>query len=152
MTVQTQDCWIILLLKIASYPDLLCDLPVFKGWKPDKYICRLDSAKQFVDHLGANSCPTLCASWAVARQAPLFMGFLRQEYWNRLSFLSPGDCPSPGIEPGSPTLQAVCCNCMWIARRFFTDWATREDAEQDFLAVQWLGLRLPVQGCGSDLW
>ena len=34
------------------------------------------------------------------------MGFSRQEYWNGLPFPSPGDLPNPGIEPGSPALQA----------------------------------------------
>ena len=34
------------------------------------------------------------------------MEFSRQEYWSRLPFPSPGDLPSPGIEPGSPALQA----------------------------------------------
>ena len=42
----------------------------------------------------------------VARQAPLSMGFSRQEYWSGLPFPSPGDLPNPGIEPGSPALQA----------------------------------------------
>ena len=41
------------------------------------------------------------ASWAVAHQAPLSMEFSRQEYWNRLPFPSPGDLPSPEIEPTS---------------------------------------------------
>ena len=41
----------------------------------------------------------------VAHQAPLSMGFSRQEYWSRLPFPSPGDLPNPGIEPGSPALQ-----------------------------------------------
>ena len=43
--------------------------------------------------------------WAVACQAPLSMGFSRQEYWSGLPFSSPGDLPDPGIEPGSPALQ-----------------------------------------------
>ena len=34
------------------------------------------------------------------------MGFSRQEYWSGLPFHSPGDLPNPGIEPGSPALQA----------------------------------------------
>ena len=51
------------------------------------------------------SCPTLATSWTVARQAPLSMGFSRQEYWSGLPFPSPGDLPDPGIEPGSPALQ-----------------------------------------------
>ena len=39
-------------------------------------------------------------------QAPLSMGFSRQEYWSGLPFPSPGDLPNPGIEPGPPALQA----------------------------------------------
>ena len=42
--------------------------------------------------------------WTVAYQAPLSMGFSRQEYWSGLPFPSPGDLPKPGIQPGSPTL------------------------------------------------
>ena len=44
-------------------------------------------------------------SWTGACQAPLSMGFSRQEYWSRLPFPSPGDLPNSGIEPGSPALQ-----------------------------------------------
>ena len=44
--------------------------------------------------------------WTVACQAPLSMGFSRQEYWSGLLFPSPGDLPDPGIEPRSPALQA----------------------------------------------
>ena len=42
----------------------------------------------------------------VARQAPLSMGFSRQEYWSGLPFPSPGTLPHPSIEPQSPALQA----------------------------------------------
>ena len=42
--------------------------------------------------------------WSVAHQAPLSMGFSRQEYWSGLPFPSPGDLPDPGTEPGSPVL------------------------------------------------
>ena len=44
--------------------------------------------------------------WTVACQAPLSMGFSRQESWSGLSFPSPGDLPNPGIEFASPALQA----------------------------------------------
>ena len=37
--------------------------------------------------------------WTVAHKAPLFMGFPRQEYWNRLPFPAPGDLLDPEIEP-----------------------------------------------------
>ena len=54
----------------------------------------------------SQSCPTLCDLWTVAHQAPLSMGFSRQEYWSGLPFPSPGDLSDPGIEPRSPILQA----------------------------------------------
>ena len=44
--------------------------------------------------------------WTVAYQAPLSMGFSRQEDWRGLTFPSPGNLPHPGIEPGSPALRA----------------------------------------------
>ena len=44
--------------------------------------------------------------WTVAYQASLSMGFSRQEYWSGLPFPSPGVLPDPGIEPGSPALEA----------------------------------------------
>ena len=52
------------------------------------------------------SCLTLAIPWTVTCQAPLSSGFSKQEYWSGLPFLSPGDFPDPGIEPGSPALQA----------------------------------------------
>ena len=42
--------------------------------------------------------------WTVALQAPLSMGFSKQEYWIVLPFPSPGDLPDPGIELMSPAL------------------------------------------------
>ena len=51
--------------------------------------------------------------WTVARQAPLSMGFSRQEYWSGLPFPPLGDLPNPGIEPASPVSPA-------LAGRFFT--------------------------------
>ena len=48
--------------------------------------------------------------WTVAYQAPLSMGFPRQDYWSGLPFPFPGDCPKPGTEPTPPAL----------AGRFFT--------------------------------
>ena len=44
------------------------------------------------------------ASRTITLQAPLSMGFSRQEYWSGLPFPSPGDLPNPGIEPTSPAL------------------------------------------------
>ena len=44
--------------------------------------------------------------WTVACQAPLSVEFFRQEYWRGLPFPSPGNLPYPGVESGSPALQA----------------------------------------------
>ena len=46
--------------------------------------------------------PTLATPWIIACQAPLSIGFSRQEYWSGLPFPSPGDLPDQGIEPRSP--------------------------------------------------
>ena len=43
--------------------------------------------------------------WTIARQAPLSMGFSRQENWSGFPCPPPGDLPDPGIEPRSPALQ-----------------------------------------------
>ena len=47
--------------------------------------------------------PMDCVAWP---GSSVHGGFSRQEYWSGLPFPSPGDLPNPGIEPGSPTLQA----------------------------------------------
>ena len=45
-------------------------------------------------------------SWTLAHQAPLSMGFSRQEYWNGLPFPTLGNLPNPGIKPTSPIFPA----------------------------------------------
>ena len=55
----------------------------------------------------------------VARQAPLSMGFSKQEYWSRLPCPPPGDLPNPGIKPVSLMFPA-------FEGRFFTASATWE--------------------------
>ena len=58
------------------------------------------------------SCVQLFATpWTVAHQAPLSMGFFRQEYWSGLACPPPGDLPDPGIEPTSLT---VTCINRWV--------------------------------------
>ena len=47
---------------------------------------------------------TFASPWTVACQAPLSVGFSRQEYWSGLPFPPLRDLPNPGIEPASPTL------------------------------------------------
>ena len=57
--------------------------------------------------LVAKSCPTLATPCTVACQAPLSMGFSRQEYWGGLPFLSLGDLTDPEIKLRSPALQVA---------------------------------------------
>ena len=56
--------------------------------------------------------------WTIARQAPLSVGFSRQEYWSGLSCLPPWDLPDPEIEPRPLKSSA-------LADRFFTTIATK---------------------------
>ena len=67
------------------------------GWGPDSPLTVLPPV-----------CPDLrnAAQILRAHQAPLSMEFSTQEYWRGLPCPSPGDLPDPGIEPGSPVLQA----------------------------------------------
>ena len=76
----------------------------------------------------------LCVTpWTVARQAPLSMGFSRQEYWSGLPFPPPGDLPDPGIEPASLKLPA-------LARGFFTTSTTWEAP-----LAEYPGIPLPLR-------
>ena len=59
--------------------------------------------------------------WTIACQAPLSMGFFRQEYWSGLPCPSPGDLPTPGMEPTSLSLMSPA-----LAGGFFTTSATWE--------------------------
>ena len=58
-----------------------------------------------------HSCPNLCDP--MNSQAPLSMGFSRQEYWNGLPYAPPGDLPNPGIKPMFPVSPV-------LAVRFFS--------------------------------
>ena len=65
--------------------------------------------------------PTLASPRTVAYQAPLSMGFPRQEYWSGLPFPSPGNLPDPGIRPVFPALvgrfvaTSITCEALWIS-------------------------------------
>ena len=75
--------------------------------------------------LSHSSCLRLCASLlTVACQAPLSMGFFRQQYWSGLSCSDPVDLSNPGIKPSSlmsPALAAryFTTNTTWEAQKIF---------------------------------
>ena len=50
--------------------------------------------------------------WTIAHQAPLSIGFSRQEYWTGLPCPLPGDLPDPGIEPASPVSKALTADSL----------------------------------------
>ena len=54
--------------------------------------------------------------WTVARQAPLSMGFSRQDYWSGLPCPPPGDPPDPGIKPASPAAPALQVYSLLLSR------------------------------------
>ena len=110
--------------------------------------------------------------WTIAHQAPLSMGFSRQEYWSGLPCPSPGDLPDPGIEPEFPTSSALAGRSLtpsttWVSHLFFFRernkvkqkefWTfywqgapiflcpLRNDLIGTSLEVQWLRLHLPIQ-------
>ena len=89
-----------LVLEKAEEPEL----PTFTGL-PKK---TREFQKNICGGLVIKSYPTLATPWTVDCQAPLSMGFSRQEYWSGLPCPPPGDLPDPGIEltsPVSPALQ-----------------------------------------------
>ena len=67
--------------------------------------------------------------WTVAHQAPLSMGFYKQEYWSGLPFPSPGHRPNPGITPMSLTSPA-------LAGGFFATSSTWEAQMSDNLGCK----------------
>ena len=53
--------------------------------------------------------------WTAAHQAPLSMGFPRQEYWSGLPFAPPDDLPNPGIKPTFPVCPALQVNSLALS-------------------------------------
>ena len=68
-------------------------------------ICRFSFKKWKVKVRSLSRVWLFATPWTVAYQAPLSMGFSRQEHWSGLPFPSPGDLPDPGIKLGSPAFQ-----------------------------------------------
>ena len=69
-------------------------------------------------HAQSLSCVRLFVTpWTVAHQAPLSVGFPRQEYWNVLLFPSSGDLPNPGTEPESPVSPALQADSLLLSHQ-----------------------------------
>ena len=91
-----------------------CTSPTCPNTAPED---RAPQIVSFPQQVCAHVCTQLClfaTLWIMAHQAPLSMGFSRQEYWRGLPFPSSGDLSNPSIEQGSPGSPAC------IAGRVFT--------------------------------
>ena len=86
--------------------------------------------------------------WTIVHWALLSMELSRQEYWSGLPFPFPGDLPDPGIEPGSPTLEAdaltseppgklkIVCNLLKYPCPVILS-VTLKHSSQDYFVLQW---------------
>ena len=90
--------------KLSSILSLMCQMPVAlpRLWK-----IKMSPIASMFSHIQFS-----VTLWTVAHQAPLSVGFSRQEYWSGLPFPTPGHLPDAGIEPMSPESPA-------LAGRFF---------------------------------
>ena len=95
-------------------------------------------------------CLTLATPWTIARQAPLSMGFSRQEYWSGLPFPSPRDLPDSGIEPRSPALQADSLPTELQGKPHFSISPSNEYSGLISFRTDWFDL-LAVQGTLKSL-
>ena len=119
-------------------------LPSEPSGKPTcEYIASCESSqnKRFMCVLSYFCCVwPFVALWTVACQAPLSMGFFRQESWSGLSCCSPGDLLDPGIEPTSPALQVDSLPSEPSSNPTLSFWAVLHQRQtQDKLLI--LGLR-----------
>ena len=84
--------------------NLTCNSQVVYLFSVDSLIPGLERSPGEVKVKSHSRVQLFATPWTLAYQAPLSVGFSRQEYWSGLPFPSPGDLLDPGIEPRSPTL------------------------------------------------
>ena len=127
---------------LPSYPH--CSLESQGSASTREHLVWADIQVHYLRQGSAQLQPALCrlssfsrvrvfaALWTVAHQAPLSMGFSRQEYWSGLPYPPPGDLPNSGIEPTSLRSPA-------LPGGFFTTSATWEvDSRLPFMANECL--------------
>ena len=103
-------------------------------------------------HMSLICVKLLGTPWTVACQAPLSMGFSRQEYWSGLLFPSPGNLSNPGIKLGSFMYLALACMYVLFAKSTCTlcdlmDYSQPSSSVMGFSRQKyWIGLPSPVPG------
>ena len=98
-----------------TFSDVNCsNIFIAQSCKAEKIIVKINMSCFSLSYIGL-----FVTTWTVACQAPLSMGFYRQEYWRGQPFLSPGDLPNPWTELVSFVSTA-------LAGRIFTTSATKQ--------------------------
>ena len=94
----------------SAAPNQSCLGAALQGELRETFIEKSEKARQPLSRVQLCALPSVMHNsaipWMAAHQASLSAGFSRQEQWSGLPFPSPGDLSDPGIEPGSPALQA----------------------------------------------
>ena len=118
---------------------LIMNAKTFKKWD----IQKVSVIPEHACVLSCFSCVWMCATpWTATCQAPLTMGFSRQEYWSGVPCPPPGDFPNLGIEPMSPMSPA-------LAGGFFTTSTTWEACHSwDHSLIIWGNRIVTLQTCG----
>ena len=83
------------------------------------------------------SYPTLCDPMDCSLQAPLSMGFSRQEYWSGLPCPRPGDLPDPDTELRSPTSSALAGGFFSISITWETQWQIKSQLSSKGMCLSW---------------
>ena len=108
-------------------------------WKSVPGIVSFSNMRQkpcILQALVIQSCWTLCNPMDCSHQAPLFMGFSRQEYWNGLPCPPPGDLPDSGIKPMSLTSPALAGEFFTTSCTWATLWPNNEGGLSDW-TIYW---------------
>ena len=87
------------------------------GWELDQTTGRISWVTPEADWEFLNCClvaDSFSTPWTIARQAPLSIGSLRQEYWSGLPFPSPGIFPTQGLNPCLWHWQADSLLLIWL--------------------------------------
>ena len=98
----------------------------------------------------------LATLWTITCQAPLSMGFSRQEFWSELPFPPPGDLPDPGIAPASSASLALAggfftTNATWASFLTLLSYLTFKTVVRN--RDSWIAERLVYRGshCPAEL-
>ena len=119
---QCESLWIYLIGALwASWMCKSISLLKFEKFSVSIFFFQISPARTLIKHACIVSHfihPWLFVTlWAIAHQAPLFMGFSRQEYWRGLPWPPAGDLPNPGIEPESPAASPLQVDSLLLSHR-----------------------------------